>query len=62
METYKRCKKCGKDLPLSAFDYSKRTEDGYMVRYRECNQIDAEKKRPIRSIVEMDVFFRSEKW
>ena len=44
METYKRCKKCGRDLPLSAFDYTKRTEDGYMIRCRECNSKDKEKK------------------
>lgn len=62
METSKRCKKCGRDLPLTAFDYTKRTEDGYMIRCRECNSKDKAKKASVRSIVEMDVFFRSEKW
>lgn len=62
MVTYKRCKKCGRDLPLSAFDYSKRSEDGYMIRCRECNKIDAEKKKPVKSIVSMDIFYKGEKW
>lgn len=57
METFKRCKRCGRDLPLENFKYNFTTEDGYAVRCKECNSehYQQKKERLFRGgIAEMD--------
>ena len=64
VETLKRCKRCGRDLPTDNFKMSMSTEDGYAKRCRECNtehyQMTKEKS-PKCSIVDMDWAFKTDK-
>ena len=64
METFKKCKKCGRDLPLENFKPSINTEDGYGKGCKECNteHYQRQKEKIAKcSILEMDWAFKSDK-
>ena len=57
MVTYKRCKRCGRDLPLDNFKFGSKTEDGYAVRCKDCNAEHYQQKKQRlqrNNIAEMD--------
>lgn len=45
METYKVCTKCGRQLPVKEFGYSKANPDGYT---NLCNDCKAEKAKRLK--------------
>lgn len=45
METYKVCTKCGRQLPVKEFGYSKANPDGYT---NLCNDCRAEKAKRLK--------------
>ena len=51
MENFKKCSKCGRELPASEFWKNASTEDGLQTYCKECGNVDVYKRQILRKTI-----------